>query len=111
MVHRGARCASVCVLECQVRGPRFKPQPGQKFGTRFMLHVHPYSAYIGPQVTGYTRTSSKPGTDLRRGREGQAKGCRYLGHKERHERNPTSQEQKRRPENTKAWGKGEEKSI
>jgi len=26
-----------------VRGPRFKPRSGQKFGSRFLLHARPYS--------------------------------------------------------------------
>ena len=31
-----------CMLDCEVRGPRFKPQLGQKFWSRFLLHAHPW---------------------------------------------------------------------
>src|SRR6218665_1633182 len=31
----------VRVLDCQSKGPGFKSQPGQKFGSRFLLHLHP----------------------------------------------------------------------
>ena len=42
---QGARWSSGCMLDCQqcqARGPRFKPQPGQKFGLRFLLYAHLY---------------------------------------------------------------------
>ena len=39
-----ARWSSGCVLYCQVRCPRFKSRPGQKFGSRFLLHASTYSA-------------------------------------------------------------------
>src|SRR6218665_2067154 len=39
-----ARRSSGWVLHCQLRGSRFKPWSEQKFGSRFMLHAHPYSA-------------------------------------------------------------------
>src|SRR6218665_509058 len=46
----GSPCegSSGCVLDCQVRDPRFKPRPGQKFGSCFLLNAHPYS------ITGTT---------------------------------------------------------
>src|SRR6218665_751337 len=37
-VHRGL---VVSMLDCQSRGARFKSRPQQKFGSRFLLHVHP----------------------------------------------------------------------
>ena len=33
----------VNVLDCQLRGSRFKSWPGQKFGLRFLLHLYPQS--------------------------------------------------------------------
>ena len=37
-----AQWSCSCVLDCQVRGARFKPRPWQKSGSRFMPHVHPW---------------------------------------------------------------------
>src|SRR6218665_3211850 len=31
----------VSALDCQTRGPGFKSRPGQKFGSRFLLHLSP----------------------------------------------------------------------
>jgi len=39
------------------------------------------------------------------------RGCRYFGRKEKHERNPMTQEQKGRLVNTQIRRKGEEKSF
>ena len=33
----------------RLQGPRFKPRPGQKFETRFLLHAHPCSKPPGTQ--------------------------------------------------------------
>ena len=45
-LHRGAQWSSGCVMDCQVRGPRFKPRPGQKFGSGFLLHAHHLGAVL-----------------------------------------------------------------
>ena len=34
-------CLVVSALDCQLRGPGFKSRPGQKFGSRFLLHLRP----------------------------------------------------------------------
>src|SRR6218665_2491054 len=31
----------VIVLDCRSRGSGFKSQPGQKFGSRYLFHLHP----------------------------------------------------------------------
>jgi|SRR6218665_1794105 len=38
---RGVQWPSICMLDYQVRGPWFKPQHWQKFGSKFLLHTHP----------------------------------------------------------------------
>src|SRR6218665_11175 len=45
-LHRSAQWSSGCVMDCQVRGPRFKPRPGQKFGSGFLLHAHHLGAVL-----------------------------------------------------------------
>src|SRR6218665_523999 len=42
-----------------LRGPRFKPRPGQKFETRFQLHAHPM-LHLWDQNIEY-QSQSKPG--------------------------------------------------
>ena len=38
----GVRCSRVVTFAAiRLRGPGFKPRPGQKFETRFLLHSHP----------------------------------------------------------------------
>ena len=45
----GMRCNLVVTFAAiRLQGPRFKPRPGQKFETRFLLHVHSCSP-LGPQ--------------------------------------------------------------
>jgi len=39
-----------CMLDCQVRGLRFKPRAGQTFLLRFLLHVCTTTSPLGPQV-------------------------------------------------------------
>jgi len=89
-----------------VRGLRFKPQPGQKSGSKFLLHVHPYSASGTTSYSEYQSQSQDWKSPIVRKR-GSSKGCRYFGCKEKHERNPIAQEQNRRPENAKTWETGE----
>jgi len=59
-----------------------------------------------------TRASPKPGTRLGRGREGQANGCRYFGHKEKNTKksNDTGREEEDR-KTQKYVKKVKEKSI
>src|SRR6218665_354521 len=97
---RGGWWSSDCVLDCQVRGPRFKLRPGQKFGSKFLFHWHPYSAcwtasqLIPPRV---------PSLELPCGEEEgvERKGGDTSFGQQKHDRNPTTKDQKRRPENTK----------
>src|SRR6218665_1050100 len=44
-------CGSLVLMFAAIRlqGPRFKPRPGQKFGSRFLLHAHPGHPEISPQ--------------------------------------------------------------
>src|SRR6218665_2746296 len=53
-------CCSLVVMFVAIRlqGPRFKPLPGQKFETRFLLHAHLCSA-SGTTTLGI-RVSPKP---------------------------------------------------
>src|SRR6218665_1543773 len=37
---RVCRGLVVCMVECQVRVPGLKSRPGQKSGSRFLLHLH-----------------------------------------------------------------------
>ena len=43
---------SLVVMFAAIRlpGPRFKPRPGQKFGSRFMLPAHPKTSSEEPKI-------------------------------------------------------------
>src|SRR6218665_1377107 len=43
MPHRVRRSQMVTFAAIRLRGPGFKPRPGQKFETGFLLHSHPSS--------------------------------------------------------------------
>ena len=80
----------------QVRGPKFKPRPGQKFGLRFLLHVHP-TPPLGPHVKWILSLEFTCGEEERVERM----GADTLVVMKKQERNPMTQGQKRRQENTK----------
>ena len=91
-MERGAQWSSCCLLGFLVRDPRFKPRPGQTFWSRFLFHVHPYSA-SGTKSEVNTRANPKQGTHIEWGRKGRANGCRYFWREEkkRNKSNDTSE--------------------
>ena len=58
------RSLVVTFAATRLQGPRFKPRPGQKFETRFLLRAHLCSA-PGTTTSG-NRASPKPGTHIKR---------------------------------------------
>src|SRR6218665_2420628 len=96
------------MLNCQVRGPRFKPR--QKFGSRFLLHAHPFSA---SWTTSHCIPESVSSLELASCEEERVeqKGADTLVVKKNHERNPMTQELKRNPESTKTWKRREGKAL
>ena len=65
-----------------LQGSRFKPRPGQKSETRFLLHVHPCSA--SGTTTSDTIAIPKPGNSPKRrvSEKGTTDGCRRISRKE-----------------------------
>src|SRR6218665_4146448 len=101
--------SSGCMLHCQVRGPRFKHWPGQKFASTFLPHVYPSST---SWTTSQWIPEPVPGLEFTYGEEErvQPNGA-DISVIRKHERNPMTHEQKRRPENTKTQGRGEGNST
>ena len=60
--------------------PRFKHRPGQKFGSRFLLNVHPCKT-SGTTRSG-TRVNPKTGNSSKKKVKAQPTGCRYVDCKE-----------------------------
>ena len=85
------RSLVVTIMAIRLQGPRFKPRPGQKFETRFMLHAHPCSG----TTPSSNRASPKPGNwQKKRVSEWLTDGCRYISHKKKkHEWNSVAGEE------------------
>jgi len=80
------------------RGLRFKCRRGQKFGLKFLFHAHSYST-SGTTSQWIWISEPVPRLELTYGKEGRVerKGADTLVMNKKHERNPMTQEQKRRP--------------
>src|SRR6218665_1395642 len=75
------RSRVVTFAAIRLQGLRFKPRPGQKFETRFLLYAHLCSA-SGTTISG-TRASPKHGNSPKKSvSEGSNDGCRYISRKE-----------------------------
>src|SRR6218665_1734788 len=84
----------------RLRGPTFKPRPGQKLEPRFLLHAHPVLRLMGPQ---HWVPEPIPSLETHHQQvKGRSNGCRYV-YREEDNTNEIQWQVKSEWKNTEIW--------